>query len=702
MPANKYPGWNLDLRWLDQIDDESRELYPTGIHYNCYGADSAMLLVREVAMMLVMDRLTDKPDWHVKVFDQDIVAKWREEALAWPDEDLWERINNLDTGRFHFAREEDREAMLGRGPKMSRNILDGSSVDYCILELRQKAEHFNKTGIVPTLDATFSIAKSDGLVSSELHAALQDAFARLKADQASNPDWHPNTDETVQDLVHPSMYPLVYGRSRFFEDEVVGVEDAIDNWAGKGDVIPRQKAWEVEPVERSVRYQRTAFDYSLSIGGSGIHKSYWSTTYQWLPSNVAFTPEGGVRITSYINNLHPNNYGDIYKTVEKLIETALPMWDQCLVQYNYSLDGPGRHEPRMIPGAPDDDNPEHWVPPSVEEMLAQEAATKAGEDMPEENMNEREKRDKDWKDHDRWSEMRQPLQEPAPDFEETKVKSYKVRRSKTLRERFKDTGLQIIVKMAPIELTPEKPEFAPGGWHVEGQMNEHIVATALYYIDSENITDSQLYFRTITSHYQDDFDVGQGNYQWMQSVYGVKLGGSGSPCLQNYGSVMTPQGRLLAFPNVFHHRVSGFELKDKTKPGHRRFIALWLVDPLTRIISTANVPPQQAEWWDDRVFRAKEGKGVDVSGFPPEMAHLLLDKGFGEGHLDEALAQGKLGGGKLPPEIMNMVRSEFGDDFLMTREEAEEHRSKLMATRSAFQGEAIENWRTVEYSFCEH
>jgi hypothetical protein len=38
----------------------------------------------------------------------------------------------------------------------------------------------------------------------------------------------------VQDLVRPSMYLLVYGQSRVFKEEVVGVEDAITKWAEKG------------------------------------------------------------------------------------------------------------------------------------------------------------------------------------------------------------------------------------------------------------------------------------------------------------------------------------------------------------------------------------------------------------------------------------------------------------------------------------
>jgi hypothetical protein len=57
-------------------------------------------------------------------------------------------------------------------------------------------------------------------------------------------------------------------------------------------------------------------------------------------------------------------------------------------------------------------------------------------------------------------------------------------------DKFRKSGSQIIVKMASVELTPQKPYFLVGSWHVEGQMNEHICATALYYRDSDNITPS--------------------------------------------------------------------------------------------------------------------------------------------------------------------------------------------------------------------
>lgn len=204
-------------------------------------------------------------------------------------------------------------------------------------------------------------------MSTELQSALQDAFSRLQADQASNRDWHPNTDEIVQDLVHPSMYPLVYGRSLFHPEEVVGVEDAIDKWAGKGEVIPRRPEWGEEPTQRNNRPSRYggSNDFNTAIGGSGIHKSYWSTIYQWLPANLAFTEDGSVKFTSYINNLHPTKYSAIYKNIEKLIEIALPLWDQCLAQYQgyHSMVGAGRHNPRIVP-----DNAEYVFPCDLQAM----------------------------------------------------------------------------------------------------------------------------------------------------------------------------------------------------------------------------------------------------------------------------------------------------------------------------------------------
>src|SRR3984957_8553925 len=68
-----------------------------------------------------------------------------------------------------------------------------------------------------------------------------------------------------------------------------------------------------------------------------------------------------------------------------------------------------------------------------------------------------------------------------------------------------------------------------------------------------------------------------------------------TPLVQPLSSVITKQGRCLAFPNVYQRQVSPFELVDKTKPGHRKILVFFLVNPqvVDSVPSTLNVPPQQ-------------------------------------------------------------------------------------------------------------
>ncbi|KAI5458674.1 hypothetical protein BGZ63DRAFT_338807, partial [Mariannaea sp. PMI_226] len=116
--------------------------------------------------------------------------------------------------------------------------------------------------------------------------------------------------------------------------------------------------------------------------------------------------------------------------------------------------------------------------------------------------------------------------------------------------------IQVIVKMASIELTPENPTFAVGNWHVKGQMNEHSVGKTLYYANSENSTLSRLAFY---------FEIAKGQLgsaqPWMEQR-------SRAHGLQKYGSVEAKKGRLLALPNLFHHQVLPFKLEDRSQPGH--------------------------------------------------------------------------------------------------------------------------------------
>ncbi|KAK0663927.1 hypothetical protein QBC41DRAFT_23066 [Cercophora samala] len=735
----QYPGINVDLRHLTQDWRliSGVDCYRVGcFELSRWHSMTPIIMVREVAMTLLMDRLTDKPKWHEKVFDEEIVSRWKQETLTAPEDDLWNSIitdqilQDLQEALQEWAEADPEEIdhyndMLSRAyhphkPARQR-IISEQAFDYCIAELRCKAAEFEKSGLIFTLNTNENTAiKSDSAVTAELHQALKAAFDKLVTEQGSSPDWHPWAQDMVQDLVHPSMHPFVYGKSLFLQDEVVGVEDAVEKWAGKGQVIEK-------PITKPREEMSMFNDYNAAEYG------FWSERYQWLPANLAFQDDGTVKFTSYINNLHPKRHPEIYRTIERLIDTAIPAWERVLSGWAVTgepyTQRTGQHRgkkvvpvqqrfgPAPVFGSPDDDDAYEPLQVDLLPELIREWEEKNGRPVPLESDEMYEVENWTWPNDytsnpelyegltleeqkeralliHKWNHIRDVILPEPLDFQQV---SYTVQHK--LSERFRDIGLQVIVKMATIELTPEKPEFPVGGWHIEGMMNEHIVATALYYLDSENITTSSLEFRMKADEHPDLEDrVGQDNFRPNEVMYGCRL--REGEALQKLGNVETREGRLLAFPNVFQHRVSPFSLQDRTKPGHRRFIALWLVDPHQRIISTANVPPQQLDWWAEAVFGGKDqaAKG-DI---PSEVFQLLLEQGLADTISPPKEVLDRMSN-RLPAELMDMVRKErILPEGLMTKEEAKEHRLQLMKERSRFQEDAEETWKKVQFNFCEH
>lgn len=182
----------------------------------------------------------------------------------------------------------------------------------------------------------------------------------------------------------------------------------------------------------------------------------------------------------------------------------------------------------------------------------------------------------------------------------------------------KDFGkIQIIFKLANIHLTPAKPSYTGGSWHIDGQANEAICATALYYYDSDNISEPLLAFRQQVDAGSDLMYEQFYLSDVIEAIYGIEKDG---PALQGLGSVVTSEGRLLTFPNIMQHRAGPFRLADPSKPGHKKILALFLVDPHQPIISTANVSCQQKSWWDDQVRKIGP-----LGMIPSEMTEHVLE-----------------------------------------------------------------------------
>jgi hypothetical protein len=119
--------------------------------------------------------------------------------------------------------------------------------------------------------------------------------------------------------------------------------------------------------------------------------------------------------------------------------------------------------------------------------------------------------DIDEANYEEWQETRIPQPHGPGPFQNVDC-----RPSFHLVDYFKEIGLHVIVKIATIELTPDKSEFPARAWHpshwilpssapatnlsylmaqVQGQLNEHIVGTALYHVDSDNKTSTSPSFR---------------------------------------------------------------------------------------------------------------------------------------------------------------------------------------------------------------
>ncbi|KAK9791446.1 hypothetical protein SCARD494_07629 [Seiridium cardinale] len=496
-----------------------------------------------------MNSLTDELNWHVKIFDDEIVAKWRKAALGMP-------------------------------------LINEKAWDWCFTELRDKAKDFESTGQTLVLDTASRVCKSDTLVDEALRAQLISAAEPLRNVPDTQKDWHPNSNEQVLNLVHPSLYPLVHGKT---------------------PVLSRGGHVSLENIDS---YQ----DAQVSSGIPDGDRTMWSHRFQWLPHH---RPRNPPRIETYAGEF----------------ETDLPDWADYGLR---EAEGEKNEKPEAYEEALK----------KVQEYLALPNAEDYGMSMGSVEL--LEEYGLSWAVEKKWGRMRNTIHPDAgvgytydqwrngqvsnavvnpnlsysidqpPDPRRVSHHYYDV----NLREDFGERGLQVIVKLSSIELTPEKPTYGGGNWHIEGMLNKHIVATAIYYYDVDNVTESRISFRTEAELEYEDLIYDQDDHVPLAEIFDVESREQrDEPAVQTLGSVSTPQGRLLAFPNTLQHKVEPFELVDKTKPGHRRILVLWLVDPYYRIASTRNVPPQQHDWW------APEGYDkIDFSASPPEILTMVTDQ----------------------------------------------------------------------------
>jgi len=171
-------------------------------------------------------------------------------------------------------------------------------------------------------------------------------------------------------------------------------------------------------------------------------QSDFSRDFMWLPAEFDVSPQGDVKILSYITGIHPLKHKALYQDISSIFQRFLPLFENTLTMYANPF--PERTDTRCPQFIEDWDGP-HRVPKLKEfhSILGKKKEEKKG----------------------------------------------------CFRINLKGKRLQVIVKIASIELTPRNSIYPGGSWHVEGMRNENIVATGIYYYSQENVSESTLSFR---------------------------------------------------------------------------------------------------------------------------------------------------------------------------------------------------------------
>ncbi|KAF3394386.1 hypothetical protein F1880_004724 [Penicillium rolfsii] len=588
------------------------------------------LFLREVSMLQLMSFVTDQPGWDKKCTDAKTLEEWHKHAVSLFD-------------------------------------LDEPAWQWCVKELQDKATDFQRTGYVATFDADSRVIKSqvpEDLLD-ELRHSLTPLFSEPRLVSSPNSSGSPELefDGPVRHVVDPFMYPLVYGRTRVLIDGGRVDLDKPASWrTSKSRIAPiPDLPPEYYEMHRGERKQKDGSD-SRDIG----KRDLWSNAFQCLPCDVALDKQRGAKITSYVTGVHPKERG-IYKALEGLISAAIQPWNETLVlgdqgrtpmrirTYDFQVEGiddypdlyydlnrvrEGRQPPftedewavfqsrvkeylalpepemryRINPGTKSHDllagmQPWQWDSlEALEELVIEKSerlyAVKGVEPGVSFTYEE-------WKTGENTGRAIMPklsdtglpddLPEPDPDHQYYTI---------ALQNQFE--GLQVIIRVSAVELTPERPLYGGDAHHnVAGILNEHIVATAACYFDMHNIEDAGISFRQETKINGNNYNLDE--FVAVNQVFDLPHSECDGPfpaALQTLGSIpISRMGQFLTWPNTLRSKAEPFGLADPSRPGHLRFATLWLVDPHYRICSTRNVPPQDLSWL--KTPGTMENKGQD-------------------------------------------------------------------------------------------
>jgi hypothetical protein len=142
---------------------------------------------------------------------------------------------------------------------------------------------------------------SDRAIPAEVAERLRVAASELENIPDAKKDWHPGSDGQVLDLVHPSLYCIVYGRTHAYLPDKPRVQSNL----------------------RVVKCP-TAGNWMCS------------ERFCWMPSDFSVDANTGSTklLSPYINNLHLERSQAMYRIIEDVLTAFVPMFERVLGDVN--------------------------------------------------------------------------------------------------------------------------------------------------------------------------------------------------------------------------------------------------------------------------------------------------------------------------------------------------------------------------------
>ncbi|KAK6334843.1 hypothetical protein TWF718_010288 [Orbilia javanica] len=275
--------------------------------------------------------IRNKPNWTEKIKDRSLVAKWIREAALQDNEAFSEDtyvVPVWDVASIAFVTEELEK---GYAPYVEKLRGEGAG------------------GVEPDIDGVWRADWEEGVARE-----LIDAVATLENVPEEQKDWHPGAGRQVLDLVHPSLWPVIYGKTvstvdgkpiRYPQQADIPSNVRLESAKAEGgwdeyDYEDEDESDDEDEDEYEDAEGEESNEYQRRKNSKKVNKKLqearslngWSSKYCWLPSVFEVSPDGkSTKIKSYINNLStPEQKELFYPILERIFTKFVPLFNHVL------------------------------------------------------------------------------------------------------------------------------------------------------------------------------------------------------------------------------------------------------------------------------------------------------------------------------------------------------------------------------------